>query len=147
MSGEQKHCISDSDGAVFEVNYDSIGQQTGKQDENKKDIYCGDEVFLSGFDRRGKVYYCETSLCYRIECKDFDTALSQHKVSIVEEEKLQMKMNYDIAIDAIEDAIGNREIAEQPRDGGLDEALKIIKDKSTRYRYSANEIMLEMVER
>ena len=58
-----------------------------------------------------------------------------------------MKMNYDIAIDAIEDAIGNREIAEQPRDGGLDEALKIIKDKSTRYRYSANEIMLEMVER
>ena len=38
LSGEQKHCISDSDGAVFEVNYDSIGQQTGKQDENKKDI-------------------------------------------------------------------------------------------------------------
>ena len=33
-------------------------------------------------------------------------------------------MNYEIAKDAIEDAIENRKIAGHPRDGGLDEALK-----------------------
>ena len=37
-----------------------------------------------------------------------------------------MNLDYEIAEDAIEDAIANRNLVKQPRDGGLDEALKII---------------------
>ena len=38
-------------------------------------------------------------------------------------------MDYDIAKDAIEDAIENRKLAGQARDGGLTEALKIIENE------------------
>lgn len=38
--------------------------------------------------------------------------------------------NYEIAKDAIEDAIENRKLAGQPKDKGLEEALKIIKKSS-----------------
>ena len=72
---------------VFEVHPDSVVQKTGQQDENKKDIYNGDEVFICGYNKRGKVYYCEVSFHYRISCKEVDTALCQHKVFIIEEEK------------------------------------------------------------
>lgn len=40
------------------------------------------------------------------------------------------KWNDEIAKDAIEDAIENRRIRGQSEDGGLDEALKIIKERT-----------------